>query len=408
MLWEMDSDEDTPVRPGGPPGWPPADPAVGEALAAAVRDGTWGQYHGPHVRELEAELAAYFGVAYVLTCASGTLAVEAGLRAVGVQPGDEVILAAYEYESNFLSVHAIGAKPVLVDVRPGTASLDPAGLPDAFGPTTRAVLVSHLHGSLADMPAILAACKSRSVAVVEDAAQCPGAVLAGKKAGAWGDGGVLSFGGSKLLSAGRGGAILFRDAATHQRAKVWLTRGVQQWAALSELQAIVLRPQLALLPERTVRRQRAVERIVKELSDVPGLVAFDFPSESEKIATDALAPVAYASGSSKNTIPGFYKVGFHFDCETFGLPREVFCQAMRGEGIAFDAGFKALHLSRAPSRFRLAGTCSEATRLHHQCVILHHPVLLRNEDEVGQVARAVRKVYRNRTRLSARAQAPNP
>ncbi len=376
MLWEMHPDDDTPIRPDGPPGWPLADPDVAAALAAAARDGSWGQYHGPHVCGLEEELAAYFGVPHVLTCASGTLAVEVAFRAVGVKPGDEVILASYEYESNFLSIHTIGAKPVLVDVRPGTATIDSAKLELAISPSTRAVLVSHLHGSLADMPEILAMCEPRGISMVEDAAQCPGAVIGGKKAGAWGHAGVLSFGGSKLLTAGRGGAMLFRDAAIHQRAKVWLSRGVQQWAALSELQATVLRPQLKKLDELTTQRHRAVTRIVAELSDLPGLKAFCFHGE-----------------------PGFYKVGFLFDSEKFGLSRDRFCQAVRAEGIALDPGFKALHLSRAPSRFRTAGDLSESSRLHEQCVILHHPVLLGNDEDIGQVARAVRKVYRNRTRL---------
>jgi hypothetical protein len=71
---------------------------------------------------------------------------------------------------------------------------------------------------------------------------------------------------------------------------------------------------------------------------------------------------------------------------------------MRSDGVAFDSGFKALHLSRAPSRFRAVGPLPEATRLHHGCVTLHHPVLLGSADEISQVARGVRSVYRNRTR----------
>src|SRR5258707_6670563 len=96
----------TPVRPEGPPAWPLPDPDVSAALTAAVASGAWGQYHGEHVRGLEADLAAVHGVPHVMTCASGTLAVEAALRALRVGPGDEVVMAAYDYESNFLTVHA--------------------------------------------------------------------------------------------------------------------------------------------------------------------------------------------------------------------------------------------------------------------------------------------------------------
>src|SRR6266540_1691400 len=107
-----------PVCPEGPPAWPRFDPDVQAALSAAIASGAWGQYHGDHVRGLEAELAAFHDVPNVLTCVSGTLAVEAALRALRVGPGDEVVLAAYDYESNFLTVHALGAKPVLIDVAP--------------------------------------------------------------------------------------------------------------------------------------------------------------------------------------------------------------------------------------------------------------------------------------------------
>src|SRR5205823_4719928 len=86
-----------PVFPDGPPPWPPPDPDVQAALAAAFASGDWGKYHGEHVLAFEAELAAFHDVPHALTCASGTLAVEAALRALRVGPGDEVILSAYDY-----------------------------------------------------------------------------------------------------------------------------------------------------------------------------------------------------------------------------------------------------------------------------------------------------------------------
>src|SRR5687768_2946673 len=110
------------------PPWPPDDPDVLIALRAAFADGSWGRYHGGHVERLEARLAEFHDVPHAVTCASGTLAVEVALRAVGVGRGDEVILGAYDYESNFLSVHAIPATPVLVDVHRDNACLDPATL----------------------------------------------------------------------------------------------------------------------------------------------------------------------------------------------------------------------------------------------------------------------------------------
>ncbi len=372
-----------PVFPTGPPPWPPASPDVAEALAGAARDGSWGQYHGPHVAALEEHLAKHFGVPHVLTCASGTLAVEAALRAVGVTPGDEVILSAYEYESNFLTVHALGAKPVLVDVSPANWNLDPDQLERAVSEKTKAVLVSHLHGGLVPMEKVTAFAAAYKLPVVEDAAQCPGATVGLRMCGSLGDVGVLSFGGSKLLSAGRGGALLFHDGRRYQRAKVWLSRGVQQWAALSELQAAVLRPQLARLEADTRTRFESVQFIRRELL---------------AHGVRGLEPFANDVGEHR---PAFYKVGFRFDPDPFGLPRELFVRAMRAEGVAFDAGFKALHVGRSASRFRAVGDLAEATRAGESCVKLHHPVLLLGNEPAALVARAVETVYRNAERIRA-------
>src|SRR5262245_45006436 len=140
-----------PVFPGGPPAWPFADPDIQAALGDAISSGAWGRYDGEHRCALESELAAFHNVPHALTCASGTLAVEVALRALRIGPGDEVVLAAYDYESNFLTVHAIGARPVLVDVHPESWQIDPVRLEAAIGPQTKAVICSHLHGGLVPM-----------------------------------------------------------------------------------------------------------------------------------------------------------------------------------------------------------------------------------------------------------------
>ena len=406
----------TPVRPDGPPAWPLPDPDVYAALAAATASGAWGQYHGEHVCALEAELAAFHGVPHALTCASGTLAVEAALRALRVGPGDEVVMAAYDYESTFLTVHALGAKPVLIDVCAADWQLDAGKLEAAFTPKTKAVICSHLHGGIVDMRAATEIARARGVGIVEDAAQAPGATVEGKPAGTWGDVGTLSFGGSKLLTAGRGGALLFTDAQLHQRAKTWLHRGLQQWAPLSELQAAALRPQLRKLKDATRWRAERVGELLREEPNPPA----PFPEGAGE--ADAREPLAAsrgaltareaasgfspfpsgrgAGGGGSDNSPAFYKLGFQYDPVAFGLSRELFVKALRAEGVAFDAGFKALHVGRSPSRFRAAGDLTHAADAHERCVVLHHPVLSGAPADVRQVADAVAKVYRYRDELT--------
>jgi dTDP-4-amino-4,6-dideoxygalactose transaminase len=368
-----------PVRPQGPPDWPPADDDVLHALQAAYRDGSWGKYHGGQVERLEEQLAGYHDVPFAATCASGTFAVELALRALQVGPGNEVILAAYDYPGNFLSVHAVGATPVLVDIDPDNWNLSPERLEAATGPDTRAVIVSHLHGGMVLMPQVLAVAESRGLRVIEDAAQCPGALVCGRRAGTWGDAGVLSFGGSKLLTAGRGGALLTRHADVHQRARLFLNRG-NVVCPLSELQAAVLLPQLDRLDERNTRRAAAVRVLVQAFADVPGLRPFLNRAET----------------------PGYYKVGLQLDADRFGLDRDRFVAAVRAEGIAVNEGFRALHVGRSPRRFRSAGGLDQAERAHRGAVVLHHPVLLGGRADLEEVIAAVRKVYVNAARLADR------
>jgi hypothetical protein len=104
-----------------------------------------------------------------------------------------------------------------------------------------------------------------------------------------------------------------------------------------------------------------------------------------------------------NTVPdsvsAYYKLGFRYDPTLFGLSRELFVKALRAEGVAFDPGFKALHVGRSPSRFRAAGELAHAADADERCVALHHPVLGCATSDVEQVAAAVAKVYRYRDQL---------
>lgn len=350
----------------------PAANDIAEALAIAAADGSWRKYEGAHSEALIAELATAFDVGHVRLCASGTLAVEIALRAAGVGPGDEVIQSAYDYDANFLTVHALGAMPVLIDVDPQSGQLDPNYLQAARSPRTKAILATHLHGGLVPMLRVGDWARSHGIAVIEDAAQAAGAIVEGRPAGSHGDFGILSFGGSKLLAAGRGGAILSHEAKRDHTVKRLLTRGLQQWAAMSELQAIVLRPQLAKLPAETTARRDAVRRLANPIG--PGLL-----------------PLANLDG-----MPAFYKVGFWHDPGPAGRSREEFCATLRSQGIAIDPGFAALHVGRSPSRFRAIGNLDQAKRMHDHCVILHHERLLDGPDAIDRMAAMVREAYRKR------------
>ncbi len=362
-----------PLRPNGPPDWPPDDPALRDVLHRAAAERTWGKYHGPFCDALREQIAAWHDSAEVLLCCSGTAAVELALRGLNVGPGEEVILAAYDFKGNFQDILAIGATPVLVDLLPGNWNLDPAALDAAITEKTRAILVSHLHGGIVEMPAVREIADRRGVPIVEDACQMPGARIHGRVAGDWGDVAVHSFGGSKLLSAGRGGAVVTPRAEVAQRIRLYTQRGNDAYP-LSELQAALLLPQLAALPARNALRLENAARLSRLLKDrCPGL-----------------RPLRNAPSDSQ---PGYYKFGLQYEPNDFGeLPRELFARAVRAEGIAIDPGFRALHQIHSRRRFRAPAPLPQADAADRGILTLHHPVLLESADAIETIVRAVERI----------------
>ena len=302
---------------------------------------------------------------------SGTIAVELALRGVGVGDGDEVILAAYDFPGNFRAVEAVGAFPVLVDIDPGTWCLDPRQLAEAWSPRVKALVVSHLHGGLAAMGALRQWADERGVAIVEDACQAPGAMVDGRMAGSWGDAGVLSFGGSKLLTAGRGGAVLTGRADVYQRLKVHSERGNQAFP-LSELQAAVLLPQLEKLAARNEVRRRRVARLL------------DLTAELGELIPVQLRP--------DGGLPSFYKLAWRYEPQPHrAVDRQRLLAALWAAGVPMDAGFRGFGL-RGPRRCRQSGPLTAARQAASSTVLLHHPILLADEGVVERLAEVMREV----------------
>jgi len=368
------------MLPEGPPPWPRRSEEVRAALEAAYADGSWGRYHGPHCEQLRQELAKFCSASHDWLCSSGTIAVELALRGLKVEAGDEVILAGYDFPGNFRAIEAVGARPVLVDLAAGGWTLDVAQVAAALSSETKALIVSHLHSSLADMRRLRELADARGFAIVEDACQVPGAIIGGKPAGAWGDCGVFSFGGSKLLTAGRGGAIVTNREDVLQRIKIHCERGNDAFP-LSELQAAVLLPQIPQLAAANDQRLKAVEQLLNACCDLPGLACLRLP----------IQPADQ---------PAFYKLpwlltGNSDDCGSaeFEQLRRRFIAAMQAEGVAMDEGFRGF-ARRSNQRCRVVGSLENARRAAAGTVILHHPVLLEPSGTIARVAQAIQKVAR--------------
>ena len=367
-----------PVISDEPADWPVLDEAVIGELQRCMQSGDWGRYEGESVQRLSHLLGERTAADHCVTCSSGTAAVELALRGLRVGEGDEVVMSAYDFKANFQNAALLGATPVLIDAKPGSWQVDCERIEDAFSDRTRALIVSHLHGGLAPMKRIMQIAASHDVPVIEDVCQNPGAQVDGQEAGSWGDVAVFSFGGSKLLSAGRGGALVTRRPEVAQRIQLYMQRGNLAYP-LSELQASVVLGQLESLDQRNQVRAVNARWLMELLNAVGGLKG--------EVWNDA-------------DQPAFYKLGLMYDAAVYGgVSRELFARAMRAEGVNISEGFRSLHRIHSKRRFRPAGELSNADTVDESILVLHHPVLLTDERAMTQIANAARKIREHAVHL---------
>ncbi len=234
------------------------------AVKAKVLDGLAGLIDhssfilGENVKGLEAELAAYAGASFAVGMSSGTDAQLVALMALGIGPGDEVIVPTFTFFATAGVVSRLGAKPVFVDLDPATFNTTGALVEAAITPRTKAIMPVHLFGQLAEMPAIMAVAAKHELPVVEDACQSMGARGWGKAAGQFGEMTAYSFYPTKNLGAfGDAGATVVRDDAdlharvrrirVHGMEPVYMHHQVGINGRLDEFQALVLRAKLPML-----------------------------------------------------------------------------------------------------------------------------------------------------------------
>ncbi len=221
---------------------------------------------GPEVEHFEAAFAGHVGVSHAVGVASGTDALVLALRGAGVGPGDEVITAANAGGYATAACVLVGAGPVFADVKPDDLTIDPVSVERMLSDRTRAVVATHLYGSLADVCALRALADRHGLVLIEDCAQAHGAALDGRRAGSFGDLAAFSFYPTKNLGAlGDGGAVVCSDERLARRVRELRQYG---WGAkyevrtpggmnsrLDPLQAAVLSVRLPRLDERNGRRR---------------------------------------------------------------------------------------------------------------------------------------------------------
>lgn len=240
------------------------DEAVGRVLDSGL------YILGPEVEKFEEEFAAYVGARYCVGVASGLDALHLALRAMGIGPGDEVVVPSNTYIATWLAVSSTGATPVAVEPRETTFNIDVDRIESAVTTRTKAVLPVHLYGQPADMDPIVSLARERGLKVLDDAAQAHGSKYRGRRVGSLADATAWSFYPSKNLGAlGDGGAVTTDDSGIADMVRVLRNYGSRHKyhterpgvnSRLDELQAAILRVKLAHLDTWNARRARIAAR----------------------------------------------------------------------------------------------------------------------------------------------------
>jgi dTDP-4-amino-4,6-dideoxygalactose transaminase len=238
-------------------------PELERRIAAVVESGRF--ILGPEVEAFERELAGYLGREHVVGVGNGTDALTIALIALGIGPGDDVLVPSFTFYASAEAIPHSGARPVFCDIDPDTFCITRETVERALTPATRAIVAVHLFGTPAPLDEIVSLAQERGIAVIEDAAQAAGARLGGRKAGALGDAAMFSFFPSKnLFCLGDGGAIATDDEAVAAKARLLRMHGSADKETYTEvgfnsrldaIQAAVLRAVLARLDGFNARRR---------------------------------------------------------------------------------------------------------------------------------------------------------
>lgn len=336
-----------PVRTAPWPSWPVVGREEEESVLAVLRSGKWWRFsYGKGIEMAENEedpqstvakfqrdFARVHGCKFGIAAANGTVTLEIALRAIGLKPGDEVIVPAYTFIATASSVLTVGGVPVFVDIEPDTYNLDPSRIEEAITKRTRAIIPVHFGGQPCSMDAINAIARKHGLVVIEDAAHAHGASYKGRMCGSLGLCGSFSFQNSKNMTAGEGGIITTNDAALAEKCEslVWAGRRKgHPWYRhftlsgnyrLTEFQGAILSAQLDRLESQTRKRFENATYLNSLLSQINGIQPL------------AIRP--------ETTMHSFHVYMFRYDTEAFrGLPKQKFCDAMAAEGCGAFGGYE--------------------------------------------------------------------
>ena len=398
-----------PVHSGDWPVWPVYDDSEKDALMQVLESRVWWRTPGTQTLAFEQEFASYHQAKYGIAVTNGTAALEVAIAALGIGPGDEVILPDFTFIATASAVFAAGAMPVLVDCTPDTFCIDPGLVEAAITCRTKAIIAVHMGGHPADLDALQEICRKHKLSLVEDSAHAHGTEWKGHKIGAIGDIGTFSFQASKLMTAGEGGMVITNSTELERMARSIHDCGRMpgEWFyshfiygsnyRLSEWQGAVLRCQLRRADDQRMVRTHNSAYLDRELTNIKGVTP-----QTEDL---------------RCTCNGHYAYIFHYDRLAFAnLPIARFVEALNAEGFPTQASYPPLHemavFQTGEFRKRLSGEQAKGdfpflqakfpntARAAWETVWLPQPVLLGSEKDMQLVVDAIQKIQQHAEELS--------
>lgn len=270
-------------------------------------DTNWVAPLGPNVNAFEKELAAYVGIPHASALSSGTAAIHLALRLLDIKPGDIVFSTDFTFAATCNPIAYEKAVPVFIDSEADTWNMSPEALKKAFEkyPNPKAVIVAHLYGTVAKMDEIMAICKERGVPVIEDAAEALGSTYKGKKAGTFGDIGIFSFNGNKIITTSGGGMLVSKREEDTKKATLLATQArdaarhyqhsmIGYNYRMSNVVAGIGRGQLLHLDEHVALKRKIYEQFKEAFADIPQITMNPMNPDGE--ANNWLSCITIAEG----------------------------------------------------------------------------------------------------------------
>ena len=394
-----------PVRRAPFPSWPVSDAREEKALLDVLRSGRWGRLGGQAVDQFEEKYAGLLGAKHVLATANGTSALFTSVNALGIGPGDEVLVPPYTFVATINIVLLQYALPVFVDTDIETFQIDATKVAGKITGRTAAIIPVHMAGGAANLDTILQVGRDRKLPVIEDACQAHLGEWRSRKLGALGTAGCFSFQASKNLNSGEGGAVVTSDDDLVERCYTFHNNGRGRRVAsydfsyrrgganlrLTEFQAAILLSQMSRLEEQSRTREENAKYLSSMLEEIPGI-----------------RPVRNYEGCTRSA---WHLFMFRYDQEAFaGVNREAFLKALAAEGVRASSGYRPLNkepflkttlASKAyrriyPEKLLLEweerNQCPVNDRLCDQAVWLTQTMLLGPRRDMEQIAEAVAKI----------------